>query len=111
MLSNGTPILRPKSFRNSVSIRNMAAGLGNGIGESLRRFRGEMYRARSLWLVLRFYVSGSVRLEFDEEDEDLLTCDSQLDVPSDNSIFRRLLEEKVPPCPLHPPVSYRWMMK
>lgn len=47
MLLNGTPGSRPKSFRNSVPIRNMAASLGDGISEGLGHIRREMHKARS----------------------------------------------------------------
>ena len=89
MLPNGTPGSRPKTFRNPVPIRNMAAGLGDGVSEGLGRIRREMHKVRSPRLGPRSDVSGSVPLEFDEEDEDFLNHDDdRLDVPGDDSISR-----------------------
>ena len=49
---------------------------------------GEMHKVRSPWLGLRSDVSGSVPLEFDEEDEDFLDHDNRLGVHGDDSISR-----------------------
>lgn len=64
MLPNGAP----KSFRNPVPIRNMATGISDGMSESLGRIRREMHKVRSPVLGPRSDISGSVPLEFDEED-------------------------------------------
>jgi hypothetical protein len=88
MLPNGIPGSRPKSFRNPIPIRNMAAGLGDGVSEGLGRIRREMHKARSPRLGPRPDVSGSVPLEFDEEDEDFLNRHSRVDVLGHDSISR-----------------------
>ena len=80
MLPNGMHRSKPKSFRNSVPIRNMATGLSDGVSESIGRLRREMYKVRSPQLGPRSDVSGSVPLEFDEEDEEFLDRDSRLGV-------------------------------
>lgn len=64
MLPNGGP----KSFRNPVPIRNMTTGITDGMSESLGRIRREMHKVRSPVLGPRSDISGSVPLEFDEED-------------------------------------------
>lgn len=88
MLPNGMPGSRPKSFRNPVPIRNMATGLSDGVSESLGRIRREMHKVRSPQLGPRSDVSGSVPLEFDEEDEDFLNRDNRLQVHGDESMSR-----------------------
>jgi hypothetical protein len=88
MLPNGIPGSRPRSFRNPVPIRNMATGLGDGVSEGLGRIRREMHKVRSPRLGPRSDVSGSVPLEFDEEDEDFLDRDNRLGVHGDDSISR-----------------------
>ena len=90
MLPNGTPGSRPKPFRNPVPIRSMAAGFGDGMSEGLGRIRREMHKARSPRLGPRSDVSGSVPLEFDEEDEDFLDRDDdRLDVPGEGGSISR----------------------
>ncbi|KAF7965463.1 hypothetical protein HWV62_43313 [Athelia sp. TMB] len=64
MLPNGAP----KAFKNPVPIRNMANGISDGMSESLGRIRREMHKVRSPVLGPRSDISGSVPLEFDEED-------------------------------------------
>lgn len=86
MLPNGGS--NPKSFRNSVPIRNMATGISDGMSESLGRIRREMHRVRSPRLGPRSDASGSVPLEFDEEDEDFLNRDSHQGVHSYESASR-----------------------
>jgi len=84
MLPNGIPRSRPKSFRNSVPIRHMATGLGDGVSEGFGRLRREMHKVRSPRLGPRYDVSGSVPLEFDEEDEDFLNRTDRLGVRGDS---------------------------
>jgi hypothetical protein len=88
MLPNGIPGSRPKSFRNSVPIRNMATGFGDGVSEGLGRIRREIHKVRSPRLGPRYDVPGSVALEFDEEDEDFLDNSSRLGIHDDDSISR-----------------------
>jgi hypothetical protein len=88
MLPNGTPGSRPKSFKNSVPIRNMATGLGDGVSEGLGRIRREMHKVRSPRLGPRPDVSESVPLEFDEEDEDFLSPNNRLGIHGDGAISR-----------------------
>ena len=88
MLPNGIPGSRPRSFRSSVPIRNMATGLGDGVSEGLGRIRREMHKVRSPRLGPRYDVSGSVALEFDEEDEDFLHNGNRLGVHDDDAISR-----------------------
>jgi hypothetical protein len=78
MLPNGMPGSKPKSFRNPVPIRNMATGLSDGVSESIGRIRREIHKVRSPQLGPRPDMSGSVPLEFDEEDEEFLDRDSRL---------------------------------
>ncbi len=49
-------------------------GIGDGMSEGLGRIRREMHKARSPQLVPRpdSGLTGSVPLEFDEEDEDFV---------------------------------------
>jgi len=71
------------------------AGIGDGVTEGLGRIRREMHKVRSPQLVARSdsSMSGTVPLEFDEEDEDFLVRDT-LTIPSsgrrqdDSSISR-----------------------
>jgi hypothetical protein len=88
MLPNGIPGSRPKLFRNSVPIRNIAIDFGDGVSEGLGRIRREIHKVHSPRLGPRYDVSGSVALEFDEEDEDFLDHGSQLGIHDDDSIFR-----------------------
>lgn len=80
MYPNGIPGAKPKSFRNSIPIRTMA-GIGDGVTEGLGRIRREMHKVRSPQLLPRSdsSMSGSVPLEFDEEDEDFQTRDAEDD--------------------------------
>ena len=74
MFPNGTAGSKPKSFRSSIPIRTMA-GFGDGMSEGFGRIRREIqHKVRSPLLAPRSdsSVSGSVPLEFDEEDEDFL---------------------------------------
>ncbi|KAF7331630.1 Glycosyltransferase family 1 protein [Mycena kentingensis (nom. inval.)] len=78
MLPNGTP----SSFRNSIPIRAVAAGLGDGVAEGLGRLKREMRHQRQRQLARSPPVprargvgddlEASVPLEFDEEDEDFI---------------------------------------
>jgi len=81
MYPNGISGGKPKSFRNSIPIRTMAAGIGDGVSEGLGRIRREMHKVRSPLLLPRSDNSlpGPVPLEFDEEDEDFLVRDVQND--------------------------------
>ncbi|KAH7902822.1 hypothetical protein BJ138DRAFT_271896, partial [Hygrophoropsis aurantiaca] len=45
MLPNGTPGSKPKSFKNTIPIRNMTAGITEGMGESLGRIRREIHKS------------------------------------------------------------------
>jgi len=81
MFPNGAPGAKPHSFRNSIPIQKMAAGLSDGMSEGLGRLRREIGRVRSPKLSARGSSTdsraGAVLLEFDEADEDfLLTRDS-----------------------------------
>jgi hypothetical protein len=80
MYPNGIPSGKPKSFRNSISIRTMA-GIGDGVTEGFGRIRRELHKVRSPPLLPRAdsSMSGPVPLEFDEEDEDFLVRDVQDD--------------------------------
>jgi hypothetical protein len=75
MLPNGMPGSSPMSFRHSIPIRKMA-GLSDGMTEGIGRIRREIHKAaRSPPLTVSRPIegaSGSVPLEFDEEDEDFL---------------------------------------
>ncbi|KAI0084206.1 hypothetical protein BDY19DRAFT_997921 [Irpex rosettiformis] len=77
MYPNG-PISR--SLRPAIPIRNVAAGISDGMSEGLGRLRREIGKVRSPRLVPRSgdSVSASVPLEFDEEDEDF----TALDIPA-----------------------------
>ncbi len=84
MLPNGTPGSASKSLINAIPIRQVAAGIQDGMSGGLGRIRREFGKARSPKLSARrdSAVSGSgealsVPLEFDEEDEDFLVKDSQ----------------------------------
>ena len=81
MYPNGISGSKPKSFRNSIPIRTMA-GIGDGVTEGIGRVRRGMHKVRSPQLVARSdsSMSGTVPLEFDEEDEDFLIRDT-LDIP------------------------------
>jgi len=88
MLPNGMPGSKPKSFRSPVPIRNVATGLSDGVSESIGRIRREIHKVRSPQLDPRPDTSESVPLEFDEEDEDFLDCDSRLGVHIHNTVSR-----------------------
>ncbi|KAH7923186.1 hypothetical protein BV22DRAFT_1015894 [Leucogyrophana mollusca] len=90
MLPNGTPGSKPKSFKNSIPIRNMTAGITEGMGESLGRIRREIHKVRSPQFGPRpdSSLSGSVPLEFDEQDEDFLYQTPKLDEPNDETPSR-----------------------
>ncbi|KAL0575045.1 hypothetical protein V5O48_006918 [Marasmius crinis-equi] len=76
MLPNGMPGSKPRSFKNSIPIRS----LGDGMTEGIERFRREMNKVRSPKLIPSpdNNISGSVPLEFDEEDEDFLLREPDL---------------------------------
>ncbi|KAI9453818.1 hypothetical protein F5148DRAFT_456920 [Russula earlei] len=65
MFPNGTP----GSFKNSIPIQRVAAGLSDGMTEGFARVRREIGRVRSPQLV-HHNVTAGVPLEFGEEDED-----------------------------------------
>jgi hypothetical protein len=88
MLPNGILGSRPKPFKNPVPICGVAIGLGDGVSEGLCRIRREMHKVRSPRLGPRSDVSGSVPLEFDEEDKDYLNRNGRLGVHDDGSISR-----------------------
>lgn len=70
MYPNGPP---SRSYRNSIPIRNVAAGISDGMTEGLGRLRREIGKVRSPRLAPKGdSLSTSVPLEFDEEDEDFM---------------------------------------
>lgn len=70
MYPNGPP---SRAYRNAVPIRNVAAGISDGMSEGLGRLRREIGKVRSPRLApKRDSLSAPVPLEFDEEDEDFL---------------------------------------
>ena len=77
MLPNGTPGSGSKSLINAIPIRQVAAGIQDGMTEGIGRIRRELGKARSPRLSARSdaAMSTSVPLEFDEEDEDFLSKD------------------------------------
>ncbi|OCH85153.1 hypothetical protein OBBRIDRAFT_798469 [Obba rivulosa] len=72
MLPNGTPGSTSRSFKNPVPIRSVAAGITDGMSESLIRLRREIGKVRSPRLAAYpdNELSTSVPLEFDEDDEE-----------------------------------------
>lgn len=76
MLPNGA---RAGSFKASVPIRTVRAGLTDGMNEGFGRLRREIGKVRSPRLLPRSEGStpGPVPLEFDEEDEDFLAQGEQ----------------------------------
>lgn len=66
MFPNGTP----GSFKNSVPIQRVAAGLSDGMSEGFARVRRGVSRVRSPRLVAHNDMGAGVPLEFGEEDED-----------------------------------------
>jgi hypothetical protein len=66
MFPNGTP----GSFKNSIPIQRVAAGLSDGMTGGLARVRREFGRVRSPRLVARHDATIGVPLEFGEEDEE-----------------------------------------
>lgn len=93
MLPNGAPGAR---FRNPIPIRNVAAGITDGVSEGLGRLKREIGKVRSPKLIPRPEqgtgpLPAWVPLEFDEEDEDFLLAgqrrephDDHLDDGADN---------------------------
>lgn len=67
MFPNGTP----GSYKNSVPIQRVAAGLSDGMSEGIARVRRGVSRVRSPRLVAHNDMGG-VPLEFGEEDEDFV---------------------------------------
>lgn len=88
MLPNGTPGSKPKSFRNPAPIRHMASGLSDGVSEGLGRIRREIHKVRPPQLGPRSEDSGSVPLEFNEEDEDFVNRSDRLHIHEDDSVSR-----------------------
>ena len=81
MLPNRTPGSGSKSLMQAIPIRQVAAGIQDGMSEGLGRIRRELGKARSPRLsATRPDATGhdhpSVPLEFDEEDEDFLVRDT-----------------------------------
>ncbi len=79
MLPNGTPGSGSKSLMQAIPIRQVAAGIQDGMSEGLGRIRRELGKARSPRLVATRPDASdhpSVPLEFDEEDEDFLVRDT-----------------------------------
>ncbi|KAH9910661.1 uncharacterized protein BXZ73DRAFT_57927 [Epithele typhae] len=76
MLPNGTPGSASRSLINAIPIRQVAAGLQDGMSEGIGRIRRELGKARSPKLVPQ-HRRDSVPLEFDEEDEDFAVNDVQ----------------------------------
>ena len=71
MFPNGTP----GSFKNSIPIQRVAAGLSDGMTEGFARVRREIGRVRSPRLTAQHDVTAEVPLEFGEEDDDfVLSC-------------------------------------
>lgn len=68
MFPNGTP----GSFKNSIPIQRVAAGLSDGMSEGFARVRREIGRVRSPRLTAQHDVTAEVPLEFGEEDEDFV---------------------------------------
>ena len=68
MFPNGTP----GSFKNSIPIQRVAAGLSDGMTEGFARVRREIGRVRSPRLTAQQDVTAEVPLEFGEEDEDFV---------------------------------------
>lgn len=68
MFPNGTP----GSFKNSVPIQRVAAGLSDGMSEGFARVRRGVSRVRSPRLLAHNDVIAGVPLEFGEEDEDFV---------------------------------------
>jgi hypothetical protein len=71
MFPNGTP----GSFKNSVPIQRVAAGLSDGMSEGFARVRRGVSRVRSPRLVAENDMVAGVPLEFAEEDEDFALYD------------------------------------
>jgi len=68
MFPNGTP----GSFKNSIPIQRVAAGLSDGMTEGFARVRREIGRVRSPRLVAHHDTTVGVLLEFGEEDEEFV---------------------------------------
>ncbi|KAF9262284.1 hypothetical protein L218DRAFT_960419 [Marasmius fiardii PR-910] len=83
MLPNGTPGSKPRSFKSSIPIKS----LGDGMSESIIRFRREIKKVRSPKLIPSSdnSVSVSVPLEFDEEDEDFLLKEPNVSTTKEQS--------------------------
>lgn len=74
MYPNG-PVSR--SLRPAIPIRNVAAGISDGMSEGLGRLRREIGKVRSPRLLPRGdNIVAPVPLEFDEEDEDFSSLDA-----------------------------------
>jgi hypothetical protein len=76
MLPNGVPGSR---FRNPIPIRNVAAGISDGMTEGLGRLKREIGKVRSPKLNPRTESPAWAPLEFDEEDEDFLLAGRKTD--------------------------------
>jgi len=66
MFPNGTP----GSFKNSVPIQRVAAGLSDGMSEGFARVRRGVSRVRSPRLLAHTDMAAGVPLEFDEEEDE-----------------------------------------
>lgn len=68
MFPNGTP----GSFKNSIPIQRVTAGLSDGMTEGFARVRREIGKVRSPRLDPHHNVTAGVPLEFEEEEEDFV---------------------------------------
>lgn len=75
MFPNGTP----GSFKNTVPIQRVAAGLSDGMSEGIARVRRGVSRVRSPRLVAYNDMAAGVPLEFGEEDEEFVLSSSRDD--------------------------------
>lgn len=95
MFPNGAPGSKPNSFKNSIPIQRMTAGISDGMSGGIGRLRREIGKVRSPRLIARpgHPTSGEpVALEFDEEDEDFLL--SYRPGQDDNAISRSTSRDK-----------------
>ena len=92
MLPNGTPGSGGKSLMQAIPIRQVAAGIQDGMSEGIGRIRREFGKTRSPRLVATRPDASdhpSVPLEFDEEDEDFLVRDAApLDAAAAEAVSR-----------------------
>ncbi|KAJ4490710.1 hypothetical protein J3R30DRAFT_3278910 [Lentinula aciculospora] len=72
MYPNGTPGTKPRSFKNTIPIKTIGDGMSESIGRFRRKVRSPQFPTSS-----DSSLSASVPLEFDEEDEDFLSNETQ----------------------------------